>query len=173
MIERLLIAGSGGQGVILIGRLLASVAVNNVPHITFLPAYGAEVRGGVSNCQVILSSKKIASPVSEQFDSIILMNQESADKFLSRASANCLIVINSSLCKIPKNITSVAVNATELADRLGNTRVANFVMLGAYLARKNFVPPDAIEKELIKILSAKNRNVVDINLKAFRAGLNP
>ena len=63
MLERLLIAGSGGQGIVLIGRMLASVAVKNIPHVTFFPAYGAEVRGGTSNCQVVLSTKEIASPV--------------------------------------------------------------------------------------------------------------
>ena len=78
MLERLLIAGSGGQGVLTIGKILARVAVDQVPHLTFFPDYGAEVRGGTSHCEVILSSDEIASPLAETVDSCIIMNEPSA-----------------------------------------------------------------------------------------------
>lgn len=172
MLERLLIAGAGGQGIILIGRILASVAVKkNIPHVTFFPAYGAEVRGGTSNCQVILSSEEIASPVSEQLDSMIIMNQPSLDEFLPKITKNCLIIINSSMCEVPASPPTLAVNATELADQLGNIRVANFVMLGVYLAAKQIVSAKEIEECIQEILAGKNQTLIDLNIKALHAGL--
>lgn len=173
MLERLLIAGAGGQGILLIGRLVATVAVKDIPHITFFPAYGAEVRGGTSNCQVVLSSKEISSPVVERFDSMIIMNQASADRFLPQITENCLVIINSSLCKVPASPPTVAINATELADQLGDTRVANFIMLGAYLAGKQLVSPSNIEKGIEQVFRGKSRALIDLNIKAFRAGLKP
>ena len=172
MVERILIAGSGGQGIILIGKLLASVAVNRVAHVTFFPAYGAEVRGGTSNCQVILSTKEISSPVSERFGSVIIMNQASADRFLPRMADNCLAVLNSSMCKAPTSVASpVMIKATELANEFGDTRAANFIMLGAFLARKQVVPTADIEQEIVQAFTDKSRKLIDLNMKAFRAGL--
>jgi 2-oxoglutarate ferredoxin oxidoreductase subunit gamma len=172
MLERLLIAGSGGQGIILAGKLLASVAVEpeDVPHVTFFPAYGAEVRGGTSNCQVILSSAEISSPVPEDFDSMLILSQASADKFLPQAADDCLSIIDSSMCRLPSGCSATPVPATEIADQLGNTRSANFVMLGAYVARKNVVSPDAVEKGIRKILAGRKEALLELNIKAFLAG---
>lgn len=170
MLERLLIAGSGGQGIVLVGKTLASVAVKDIPHVTFFPAYGAEVRGGTSSCQIILSSEEITSPVSEQFDSMIMMNQPSFDRFLPEMTKNCLIIINSSMCNVPASPPTLAVNATELADRLGDTRVANFVMLGAYLGAKRIASPAETEECIQRILAGKSRTLIDLNIKALHAG---
>ena len=171
MLERLLIAGSGGQGIVLIGRLFASTAVRNIPCVTFFPAYGAEVRGGTSDCHVVLSSDEIASPLSERLDSMILMNQASVDKFLPAVTKGCLILINSSMCKAPARLPAVAVPATELANQLGNTQTANFIMLGAYVARKRLVAPEDVEKGIAEAFSMKGQALTDINTKAFRIGL--
>jgi len=121
MLERLLIAGSGGQGIILIGRLLAAAAVKTIRHVTFFPAYGAEVRGGTSNCHVVLSSKEIASPLSEELDSVIVMNQASLDKFLHLMNRKCLVLVNGSMCKIPASAHAVSIQASDLANQLGMT----------------------------------------------------
>lgn len=171
MVERLFIAGSGGQGIVLVGKLLAAAAIENISHVTFFPSYGAEVRGGTSNCQVILSSEEIASPVLEQFDSLIIMNQASADKFTAQTADNALIVINSSLCKINAASSATAIPATELADELGDTRAANIIMLGAYLAKRKVVSPAGIEKEIERSFAGKTRGLIDLNIKAFRTGL--
>jgi len=171
MLERVFIAGSGGQGIVLIGRLLASVAVKNIPCVTFFPTYGAEVRGGTSNCHVVLSSEEIASPLPEEFDSMIVMNQASADKFLSMMTRNCLVLINSSMCGVPSRVTAVSIPATQLANRLGNTRTANFIMLGAYVARKRLVSPADIEQGIEQVFAGKDGTLIDINTKAFRIGL--
>lgn len=171
MLERLLIAGSGGQGMILIGRILASAAVRSVPYVTFFPSYGAEVRGGTSNCQVILSSKEIASPLAESLDSMIIMNQESADKYLEHRKKGCLAFVNSSMCRAPRGNSIVAITATDLANELGDTCVANFIMLGAYLAKRPVVMASDIEEVTRKMLAGRNKSLVDLNIHAFRVGL--
>ena len=171
MLERVLIAGSGGQGVVLIGRIVATVALPRVPHITFFPSYGAEVRGGTSHCQVVLSSDEISSPLSERFDSLILMNQASCDQFLPRIEEQGIALINTSLCRAPAKAQVVAVPATAEADRLGNVRAANFIMLGAYIARRKTADPDEVADAVAKALGKKNRELVELNVKAFRTGL--
>jgi len=165
-------AGSGGQGIILAGKILASTSVRNTPYITFFPFYGAEVRGGTSSCQVTLSNKEISSPLSEQFDSIIVMNQASADKFRRQMTKGCLVLLNSSLCKAPSIPARVlSVDATRLADKLGDTRAANFIMLGAYLAVKPVISPSQAEQGINELLSGKDRSLVNLNIMAFRTGL--
>ena len=172
MIERVLIAGSGGQGVVLLGKLLAAVAAESFPHVTFFPAYGAEVRGGTSNCQVILSSDEIASPVSEQFDSLVIMNQLSADRFMSCLDGNTIVILNSSLCDVPQRDGVFSVPASKSADELGDSRVANLIMLGAYVGKKSFVRSESVEKELSILFSEKGSKLIDLNVRAFRFGLS-
>jgi 2-oxoglutarate ferredoxin oxidoreductase subunit gamma len=173
VLERILIAGSGGQGVILIGRLLANCALGAVPHLTFFPAYGAEVRGGTSNCQVVLSSEEISSPVSESFDSMIVLNRASAERFRPRMTGACLVLLNRSLCD-PPDVPSpmAAIPATEMAAELGNPRVANVVMLGAYGARKPLLPRGKLEDGIRAALASKGADLVELNLRAFDAGWN-
>jgi 2-oxoglutarate ferredoxin oxidoreductase subunit gamma len=172
MVERLVIAGSGGQGIVLIGRVFATVAVETVPFITFFPAYGAEVRGGVSSCQVILSSREIASPVSEVFDSMILMNPESVERFSSQRGPDCLTVVNASLCSPPPGPNVARVSATDMANELGDVRAANFIMLGAYLALRPLVPLAAAEDGVRQGFAGKPVALVRLNLDALRAGFS-
>ena len=171
MLERVLIAGSGGQGVVLVGRLLATVALETIQHVTFFPAYGAEVRGGSSSCQVVLSSREIASPLSEEPDSLILMNQESIDRFFHFAGKDSLVLLNSSLCKPPAGLACVTVPASELAGRQGSDRVANFIMLGAYVARRRIIAPSAFREGIRQLMHDKGSDVVDANIQAFNSGM--
>ncbi|MDD5677757.1 MAG: 2-oxoacid:acceptor oxidoreductase family protein [Kiritimatiellae bacterium] len=172
MHERILIAGSGGQGVISIGKLLARLAAETIQHITFFPAYGAEVRGGTSNCQVILSSNEIAAPIAEKFDSLLVMNQQSTDHFMPLLDKNGLAVINQSMCKAHADDRHVLVPATEIADRLGNAKAANFVMLGVWLARKPLIPNRTVENAMATHFPDAPPALIDINIRAFRAGLD-
>jgi 2-oxoglutarate ferredoxin oxidoreductase subunit gamma len=171
MLERVLIAGSGGQGIVLAGKLLASAAVRIVPHVTFFPAYGAEVRGGVSNCQVMLSSSEIASPLAEQFDSLLLMTEESIRRYLANLAENSLVVVNSSLCRTVPSHGAAAVPATDLADTMGDARAANLIMLGVLLRHKPLVTSACMEEQLRCIFAGKGPAVLERNLRAFRAGL--
>lgn len=171
MLERIVIAGSGGQGIVLAGKLLATAATRSVPHVTFFPSYGAEVRGGVSSCQVVMSSDEIASPLPDDHDSYIVMNQASADHFLSRIRKNKLVLINSSICHVKPSFNAVLIRASEMAEGLGNICVATFIMLGAYLARKPVVDPGDVEMDIEQVLAGKPREIVDLNVRALRTGL--
>ena len=169
--NRIIIAGAGGQGVVLMGKLLATVAVDSIPNVTFFPAYGAEVRGGTSNCQVILSSDRISSPVSEEFDSMVIMNQASADKFIPDSADGGMIMINSSLCNVSGGKNCIRVAATEIAVGLGSAKASNFVMLGAFVAASRLVEPEGIEEAIQSLMAEKPKAIVEINVKAFRSGL--
>lgn len=172
MRERLIIAGSGGQGIVLIGRLLAVTAVDAVPHVTFFPSYGAEVRGGTSNCQVVLASEEIASPVCELFDSAILMNQTSADRFLPRVAEDGWALIDGTLCRASPDPRVTSIDATAMAGAIGNVRAANFIMLGAYLARRRTVSPEAVERLTRTMLAGKNPALVELNIRGLKMGLS-
>jgi len=171
MHERILIAGSGGHGVVSLGKLLARLAAETIQHVTFFPAYGAEVRGGTSNCQVILSANEIASPIAEMFDSVLIMNQQSAERFMSALDKNGLAIVNQSLCKVHKDSRHILVPATKIADHLGNTKAMNFVMLGTWLAHKPLIPARAIENAMASHFPGAPAALIDINIQAFRAGL--
>lgn len=171
MLERILIAGSGGQGIIFLGKLLAHLALDSLPHVTFFPCYGAEVRGGASFCQVMLSSEPIASPLAEQFDSMVLMNQPSTDRFFPQLAGTGTAFINSSLSDIRNDPRVIRIPATETADQLGNVRAANLVMLGSWLIRKPLIPPAVVEDVLRRQMPDISPELQTINLKAFQAGL--
>jgi 2-oxoglutarate ferredoxin oxidoreductase subunit gamma len=168
--ERILVAGAGGQGIVFLGKLLANAALERVPHITFFPSYGAEVRGGDSHCQVTLSDGEISSPVADAFDVMIVMNQQGADRFLPRLVTHGIALVNSSLCKVRETPDRLRVPATEEADQLGDPRVANMVMLGALLARREVVSPAGVEANL-KAFFSGSRAALDRNLAAFHAGM--
>jgi 2-oxoglutarate ferredoxin oxidoreductase subunit gamma len=170
--ERILIAGSGGQGIITAGKVLASSGMENFEFVTSFPSYGAEVRGGMCNCQVTLSTEEIASPLPEKFDSIMIMNQDGYDAFSDVIGSCKLVILNSSLCKSGKGkrcITPLA--ATEMADILGDTRVANFIMLGAYIARTHHLDADTIIKQIRNAMASKEKPLREMNIQAFRTGI--
>jgi len=169
-LERILVGGAGGQGSVLLGKLLANAAIESVPRITFFPSYGAEVRGGSSHCQVIFSDDEISSPVAEVFDTLVLMNPESTETFLPRLTPKGLAVINSSLCKTRPALGRLLIPATEEADRLGDPRVANLVMLGALLSRRAVVRPGRIETLLRDVMASKPA-ILQRNLAAFHCGM--
>ena len=156
---------------ILVGKLLARTAVRTIEHVTLLPAYGAEVRGGTSHCQIVLSSDPISSPVNETFDSMIIMNQASGDRFGSALDDGGSLVVNTSLCKAMPAAAAL-LPATDMASELGDVRVANVIMLGALLSRRPLVPPGSIEDEIRTVLEGREASLVDLNLKAYRIGSN-
>lgn len=170
MVERILIAGSGGQGIVFAGKLLAQAALESVPFITFFPAYGAEVRGGTSHCQVILSSAGIGSPIAERFDSILVLNKQSADRFLKLLDEKGVAVLNRSLCPNLQDPRYVHVPATEIAEGAGSSQSANLVMLGALLSVKQLVPLSAMERAIASASSGRKQAMLHANLKAFASG---
>lgn len=167
---RIMMAGSGGQGIVFLGKLLANAALESAQHITFFPSYGAEVRGGDSSCQVILSPNEISSPVSREFDLMILMTPQGVEKFLPSLAPDGIAVINSSLAPIPAAPNRIQVPATQEADRLGDQRVANLIMLGALMARRSVVRPARVEM-LLRDFMAGNPVILARNLAAFQCGM--
>jgi 2-oxoglutarate ferredoxin oxidoreductase subunit gamma len=164
-------AGAGGQGIMKIGKMLSQAALNSYPHLTFFPLYGVEVRGGTSYCQVILSSDEISSPLAEKFDIMLIMNQPSADRFLQFLDRKGLAIINSTLCKAGLGQGCVKIEATKIADQLGNIRAANMVMLGTMLALKPVVPIPNMESIIRASFTGQPESALDINMRAFQEGL--
>jgi 2-oxoglutarate ferredoxin oxidoreductase subunit gamma len=172
--EEVIIAGFGGQGVMLAGKLLACTAMKGGKEVTYMPSYGAEVRGGTANCMVVISEKKIASPVVGEPNSLIVMNKASLNKFAPCVKPCGLLVVNSSLIdtepETDETIDILAVPADEIAIELGNRKAANMVALGAYLQRKGFFSPDAAAESLPDVLSRRHHQSLPVNTEALRRG---
>lgn len=172
--ETVIIAGFGGQGIIFTGRLLAQIAMKVNKEVTFMPAYGAEVRGGTSNCTVIYSDNAIASPVVGSPQSLLVLNKASLAKFSPRLQEHGLLIYNSSLIDTePRGLehaTVVAVPADELAVELGNQRVANMVMLGAYLQVRDQLTPQQAADALPDVLAQRYHDTVALNTAALKRG---
>jgi len=170
MHERILFSGAGGQGLMFIGKLFAHLMMDKVPFLTLIPSYGAEVRGGTSNCQVVLASHAIASPIVEEADALLLMNQPSVDRFLPLLAPDGIAFINSSMAADPGDARAVLVPATELAYQAGNLQAANVVLFGAFLNRKNLLPRETVEAGLREAGAARGAKVVAVNIAALRKG---
>ena len=168
-----LIAGFGGQGVLLAGKLLAWAGMLSGKHVTWFPSYGAEMRGGTANCTVIISDSEIGSPVVDKPSVLVAMNPASAEKFFKRVPKGGVIILNSSLIKEDMKrpgVKVVRIPANELAAGLGNIRAANMVMLGAFLKFCEGVSLKSIEKALKESLPPRNQHLIPINMEALQQG---
>jgi 2-oxoglutarate ferredoxin oxidoreductase subunit gamma len=169
-----IIAGFGGQGVLLIGNLLAYAGMNAGLNVTYIPVYGAEMRGGTANCTVILSSEDIGSPIVRRPQSLVAMNRPSLDKFQPRVLDGGVVIVNSSLIDDhlmdAKRLNCRSVHCNEIADKLGNSRMANMVALGAYVAATGIVSLDTVIKSLENVISASYKDLIPKNAKALEAG---
>ena len=172
--EEVIIAGFGGQGILLAGRLLAQTAMKRGLEVTFMPSYGAEIRGGTSNCAVIVADESIASPIVSKPDSLIVMNKASLNKFAPRLKNGGLLVMNSSLIdskpQLDKTVEIIAVPADELAIELGSRKAANMVAIGAYLQKRGHLTPDAAAEALPDVLAKRYHQTLPVNTEALRRG---
>jgi len=172
MREEVIVAGYGGQGILFMGTVLANAAMEEGLEVTFFPCYGAEIRGGTANGGIVISDKKIGSPVVTRPTSVIIMNEPSYDRFFPCISSGGTAIINSSLIKnvSEKCAKIVKVPASQLAEALGDIKVANMILLGAYLKEIGIVPLDSAIKSLHVILKGKKKGFIGINEKALRLG---
>jgi len=173
--HRIIIAGFGGQGIITLGRLLCLSAMYEGKQVTCFPSYGAEVRGGTSNCNVVISPTRIFSPVVEETDSLIILNALSLERFGDSIKPGGLLVLNTSLAEVGDYasrhaVTILPVPATELAVEMGNVLVTNTIMLGAFTRATRICRDETVEQALRRTLTGPRSKHVDINLKAFHAG---
>jgi len=171
MTEKIIIAGAGGQGIMLLGKVLAEGAMKEERFVTWFPAYGAEVRGGTAHCMVIISDKEIASPYIDKADTLIVMNNPSLAKFKNRIKHNSLFIINSSLAEVVQSDKRhVKHPFTGIALKLGNVKVANMIALGCYLAHKKIVSLETILKVIKDIAPIDKKGLISINQTALKKG---
>ncbi|MDD5346986.1 MAG: 2-oxoacid:acceptor oxidoreductase family protein [Candidatus Omnitrophica bacterium] len=173
MTERIIIAGSGGQGVMLLGKVLAESAMREARHVTWLPSYGAEVRGGTANCMVVISDEEIGSPFVQYADSMIVLNDESLRRFGGRLKSRGLLVLNSSLAQSAppakiKNLESRPFSAIAL--ELGTVKVANIVALGCFVAAGGIVGKGSVEGVIKGKAGEVSTDIITLNLKALSKG---
>jgi 2-oxoglutarate ferredoxin oxidoreductase subunit gamma len=172
MLIKTIIAGFGGQGVLSMGLNLTQAAMLEGKNVTYLPSYGAEVRGGTANCTVAISDDEISSPVASEPEFIIAMNQPSAVKFQNQIQSGGLFFINSSLVEAALSrgdINVVRVPASSIAEELGNPKSANMVMLGAFTKKSSLVSLSSLIEGLKRTLGSKQK-LIAINEKALKAG---
>lgn len=174
MTERIIIAGSGGQGIMLLGKVLVEAAMRELKAVTWIPAYGAEVRGGTSFCMVVISDKAIGSPYVEKADTLFVMNAPSLEKFKARVTKNGLRIINTSL--VPrlrhKEKAVIAHPFSDIASSLGNVKVANMIALGSFLKVKPLVRAETVFKVMSDFAPSGRKDLVAINKQALLKGLS-
>ena len=173
MLEEIIIAGFGGQGVMVAGQLLAHAGMEEGHQVAWIPSYGPEMRGGTANCTVIISDEEIGSPIVTNPAIAIVMNRPSLDKYEPLVRPGGLLLVNSSISGRPverKDITVVEVAANEEAVALGSERLANTIMLGALIGCTNLLPLERIVASMPEVLSARQRHLVDLNQRALARG---
>lgn len=173
MKTEIIAAGFGGQGVMSLGKFIAEAAVSENLDISWVPSYGPEMRGGTANCSVIISSKAIGSPVVSHPSILIALNQQSLKKFEKHVSSEGTIFINSSIIKETvkrKDIYAVYVPCDEIAGGLGNGKVANVVMLGAFAAATGVLKLQTIKDLIVEKYTGAKAKLADINIKALERG---
>ncbi|MHC4170521.1 MAG: 2-oxoacid:acceptor oxidoreductase family protein [Planctomycetota bacterium] len=172
--EEIVIAGFGGQGIMLAGKLLAQTAMRAGREVTYMPSYGAEVRGGTANCMVVIADREIACPVVSKPDSLIVMNKASLNKFGPRLKNGGLLIMNSSLIDSEPDLDGsfeiVAVPADEIAVELGSQKSANMVAMGAYLQKRGCLTPENAADALPETIAKRYHKMLPVNTEALRKG---
>lgn len=172
MEAKIICAGFGGQGVLSLGQLIAYSALAEGKEVTWFPAYGPEMRGGTANCSVIVSQKPIGSPVVLTPNVACVFNKPSYDKFYPTVEKGGILFINSSLIedKCPRtDITVKYIDTLKIANALGEVRIANMVMLGAYVEISKIVRPETVLKVIDEKFAHKPK-VIPLNKQAFEQG---
>lgn len=175
MVHEMLFAGFGGQGVLLMGQLVAYAAMGEGKQVSWFPAYGAEMRGGTANCAVVVADEPVGSPVVSEPSALVVMNRPSFERFLPGLQPGGVLVFNSSLIDLAPNrtdVTSIPVPATEIANELGEVRVANMVTLGALIGSTGVVEVEDVLKALAKALPKHRQDLLPLNHQALERGMS-
>ena len=173
MERNLMVAGFGGQGVLFAGKFLAYKGLLEDRQVSWLPSYGPEMRGGTANCSVVISDDDIGAPLGDSMDDLIVMNDPSLNKFLYKLVPGGTLFINSSIVKSEitrDDVKVVKVPVTEMALEMGNAKVLNIIMLGAYVGYTQVVPEDVVWQTIEQKLGKKPK-LLPLNKQAFEAGL--
>lgn len=173
MMKQFVFAGFGGQGMLLIGKFLAMACMLDGKHVSWLPSYGPEMRGGTANCSVIVSDADVGSPMVDQADVIVAMNLPSLDKFESKVKPGGLLVINSSIIErksVRDDITVVYCDANKIAEEVGNPKGANVAILGSMLEKCPIVSDEKMSEAIRIELGERKLRFLEGNMKALEAG---
>lgn len=173
MQEEIIISGFGGQGVLFAGQLLAHAGLEEGRHVTWIPSYGPEMRGGTAHCTVIVSDDEIGSPLVRRPSAALVLNPPSMDKYAPLVRPGGLLILDSTLIEQRSgrdDIREIAIPAKDIADELGLPQIANVVMLGALLEATGVVQLETMERVLEEHLSARHRDTLDANKLALRRG---
>ena len=169
----IIIAGFGGQGVLVLGQMITYSGMIEDKAVSWFPSYGPEQRGGTCNCSVVVADEEIGSPLVTVPTAAIVMNAPSFDRFEPTVGKDGLLIYNSSLISKKSerdDIRVIAVPANEIADELGNARVANMVLLGTFIEATNLIKTESVEKALKAVLSERHHNLIPLNMQALDRG---
>ena len=170
-----ILAGFGGQGILLAGTVLANAFMLEGKNVTWYPCYGAEMRGGTVNCEIVVSDSEVSSVHKQDTDYALVLNQQSFDKFVKRVKAGGTIVANSTLVADSRpraDIKYVFAPMTELANGLGTSKVTNIVSLGVLASVCDIVSKEYLAKGVEKVLGEKKKDLVPLNIKALNVAEN-
>lgn len=174
MTEEIIIAGFGGQGVLSMGKILAYSGIMQNQEVSWMPSYGPEMRGGTANVTVIISDERISSPILTKFDTAIILNQQSMDKFEKSVKPGGVLLYDpNGITKHPTrtDINIYQIEGAEEASRMGNTKTFNMIVLGGFLNLKPIVKLENVEKGLAKSLPARHHTLIPMNIEAIRVGM--
>lgn len=169
----IVISGFGGQGVMLAGQLLAYCGMDNGFHVTWIPSYGPEMRGGTANCTVIISDEPIGAPLVKKSDIAVVLNLPSFEKYEGLVIPGGLFVVNSSIVDVKTNrddIDTVYVPANDIAEGQGTTKMTNMAAIGAMLAKRPFLSLEAVQQGLRDHLPARKADLLEANLRVLELG---
>ena len=175
MLNEILIAGFGGQGIMLMGKLLAYGAIYEGLEVTFYPAYGPEMRGGTANCTVVISDQRIGSPIRNTFTSLMAMNQASLEKFTDRVKAGGVLVYNDTLIDTPperEDVKIIRVPANRIASELGNPQVANMAAVGGLVTVLGIISANSLSRGLSRVVPKHRHKLLPLNEKAIKKGMD-
>ncbi len=171
--QDVIIAGFGGQGVMLIGNLLAQAGMEHGLEVSFIPVYGAEMRGGTANCTVVMDEHAIGSPLVREPLSTIILNEPSLTKFQPRLHRDGVQVVNASLVGkelLDASLRTVYIPVNDMAHELGNVKMSNMVALGAWLKATGALPLAEVQETIKRVTSAHSAKLIPANMKALEAG---
>jgi 2-oxoglutarate ferredoxin oxidoreductase subunit gamma len=173
MQTEIVFSGFGGQGVLFAGQILAFAGMDAGKEVTWIPSYGPEMRGGTANCTVLIADEEIGSPLVRHPQAVVVMNLPSLDKYEPVLPEGGVLIINASLVNrgtTRSDITAVSVPANEIAEKIGNKRLTNMVLLGALLEKLPVLSISALEEALKNHLPERHRKLLPANLEALKLG---
>ncbi|MBR6568498.1 MAG: 2-oxoacid:acceptor oxidoreductase family protein [Clostridia bacterium] len=174
MKQSFVFSGSGGQGIMSAGIMLAYAAIDEAKHATYLPEYGPEQRGGSAKCTVIISDGDIISPLTKKCDNLICMNEQAYRKFSDDLKPGGLLVLNSSRIKneeVRDDVRVLSIPVDDIALELGNVKVANIVLIGALIGATDIVSKDVFVKSLEEKFKSKKPEILEMNINALNKGI--